>query len=422
MSGSSSQFVAGAIKGFSSKVPDAIIYSADFNEATDEIEGIEGVLGTGLRTRTATSFDPTASVWGTLTSRLNNIDAGVRSTNPTVHTQYALVSGTLSQPAIDGVVALQVTAYPGGTSNIVNVTGTAGESVLTISPAEVTFGKQTTLNAPTFINSGSVPALTLTTDAGYVGDVLRVKHGATTVFAISSSGTLSTTNLSVNSSPNITDFTNMQHDHSSPAQGGQATPPGVIVAFGGTSAPAGWLLCDGTAVSRATFYALFSSIGTVYGAGNGTQTFNVPDLRGRTALGASVGFAAGSSGGTVSHTLTTDQMPGHWHSIDHTHGGGTTADNTATHTHTAHAADGKWFMEGQNTAGYGLNNTATSSGAYFYFFNSIARPTLQTGNQTANHSHTFTTPTFTGPSGTFGSSASVNHLPPYQVVNFIIKT
>lgn len=62
-------------------------------------------------------------------------------------------------------------------------------------------------------------------------------------------------------------------------------PPGAIVAFAGAIAPAGWLLCDGSAVSRTTFAALFAAISTAYGPGDGSTTFNLPDLRGRTTVG-----------------------------------------------------------------------------------------------------------------------------------------
>ena len=56
-------------------------------------------------------------------------------------------------------------------------------------------------------------------------------------------------------------------------------PPGSIVAFGGSMAPSGWISCDGTAVSRTTYAALFAAIGTAWGTGDGTTTFNLPDLR-----------------------------------------------------------------------------------------------------------------------------------------------
>ena len=58
-----------------------------------------------------------------------------------------------------------------------------------------------------------------------------------------------------------------------------AAPPGIISAYAGSTAPGGFLLCDGTAVSRTTYAALFAVTGTTYGAGDGSTTFNVPDLR-----------------------------------------------------------------------------------------------------------------------------------------------
>lgn len=64
------------------------------------------------------------------------------------------------------------------------------------------------------------------------------------------------------------------------------TPIGTIAPFGGTSDPSYWLICDGRAVSRTDYAALFGVIGTTYGAGDGSTTFNIPDLRGRTAQGA----------------------------------------------------------------------------------------------------------------------------------------
>lgn len=63
-------------------------------------------------------------------------------------------------------------------------------------------------------------------------------------------------------------------------------PIGAILAFGGSSAPAGWLLCQGQAISRTTYAALFAVIGTAFGAGDGSTTFNVPDLRESTIKGA----------------------------------------------------------------------------------------------------------------------------------------
>jgi microcystin-dependent protein len=114
-------------------------------------------------------------------------------------------------------------------------------------------------------------------------------------------------------------------------------PPGSLVPYAGASAPAGWLLCYGQTVGRIAYAPLFAAIGTTYGPGDGSTTFNLPDLRGRTVAGRDdMGGAAasrltnsgtgnpgingatlGASGGVDRHTLTTAQMPSHTHSIAH---------------------------------------------------------------------------------------------------------
>lgn len=115
---------------------------------------------------------------------------------------------------------------------------------------------------------------------------------------------------------------------------GVFAPLGSILDYAGSSAPTGWLFANGAAVSRSTYSALFSLIGTTYGVGDGSTTFNVPDLRGRVSAGvdnmggvsaasrltsASTGFGAtaslGATGGTQSHTLTTTQIPAHTHAM-----------------------------------------------------------------------------------------------------------
>lgn len=95
-------------------------------------------------------------------------------------------------------------------------------------------------------------------------------------------------------------------------------PPGSVIDFAGSSAPSGFLSCDGSAVSRTTYADLYSAIGVAWGAGDGSTTFNVPDLRGAFTRGAgshgSETMADGSAfAGPAVGSFEDDQMQGHWH-------------------------------------------------------------------------------------------------------------
>ena len=103
-----------------------------------------------------------------------------------------------------------------------------------------------------------------------------------------------------------------------------STPVGMIVGFAGSTAPTGWLLCQGQAVSRTTYAKLFSVIGTTFGSGDGSTTFNLPDARGRVLVGVGESSATGHTnhtlgqkGGEETHKLTVSEMPSHNHTYNH---------------------------------------------------------------------------------------------------------
>ena len=98
-------------------------------------------------------------------------------------------------------------------------------------------------------------------------------------------------------------------------QGG--TPDtGFVMPFAGSTAPKGWLICDGSAVSRTTYSNLYSVIGTTYGSGDGSTTFNLPDLREATPKGTGLSGKSSthiSSGGLSLGAFTNDRMKQHQH-------------------------------------------------------------------------------------------------------------
>jgi microcystin-dependent protein len=89
-------------------------------------------------------------------------------------------------------------------------------------------------------------------------------------------------------------------------------PVGAISMYGGAAAPTGWLLCDGAAVSRATYAVLFAIIGTAFGVGDGSTTFNLPNFADKFSKGKGAD-AVGETGGANSVTLAESQIPSHTH-------------------------------------------------------------------------------------------------------------
>jgi microcystin-dependent protein len=206
-------------------------------------------------------------------------------------------------------------------------------------------------------------------------------------------------------------------------------PPGKLEMYAGGTPPIGWLLCDGSAVSRTTFANLFAAIGTTWGPGDGSTTFNVPDLRGRSPIGAGTGTGLtnrtlGAQVGAETHVMALSEMPSHGHNdtghyhtdSGHSHSGGT-GNQSSNHAHGSSAGSGFAFT-GQGTWGSVSGGQPTVGG-----------PNLKTAGVDADHSHSFNT---NGASASIGSGSAQNQpvgggnahtiVHPCAVINYIIRT
>ena len=171
--------------------------------------------------------------------------------------------------------------------------------------------------------------------------------------------------------------------------------PGIIQLYAGSSAPLGWLVCNGQAISRTTYAALYAVIGTTYGAGDGSTTFNVPNLVNKTVRGSN---SLGKTGGADTVMLTTANMPAH------THGVGTLAtNNTGAHTHTIAS-----YKSGSLSGN--ISYIETSSRGAISTMSSVI-------NSAGAHTHTIS-----GSTTSVGSGSAVTITNPYVMLHYIIKT
>ena len=193
----------------------------------------------------------------------------------------------------------------------------------------------------------------------------------------------------------------------------QVAPSGFIGSFGGSTVPSGWLLCDGSAVSRSTYSNLFSALGTTWGAGDGSSTFNLPNFKDRFLVGAGNLYSLGSTGGLANVTLGIGNLPSHNHAVNdpgHTH---TVTDPGHTHTvtdpghnHTS-AVTASNVTTGSAAGGATAGNTGTS-------MTGISLNSALTGVTNVTNTTGITT-------ADTGSGTAFPILPPYAAVQYIIK-
>ena len=234
---------------------------------------------------------------------------------------------------------------------------------------------------------------------------------------------------------------------------GAVVPTGTILPYGGAATsgvelPGGFLLCDGFAVPRSTYAALFSVLNVSYGAGDGFSTFNLPNLRGRVPVGLDPGDtpdfgALGNKRGEKSVTLDSTKVPKHTHSLQfeansgiHKHLSNTTNNESPTHVHSVSVpSNGSAHTHRLDTLSF------TSPGSGFYNAPSVSNNITATtrsgdgghGHPDASvsggaHSHTFDI----NDSGTHNHAATITDtlsasvplglVQPSLVVNYIIKT
>lgn len=164
------------------------------------------------------------------------------------------------------------------------------------------------------LDGGSTGAVDIgTTSTGVIGlkRNTAVTGTLTASGTITASGALSVVGLATVGSLSVTGNCNV-------------VPTGSIMWLAVTSNPTGWLECSGQAVSRTTYATLFTAISTAFGSGDGSTTFNVPDLRRRTMVGdggsgtATLANTTGSSGGEETHTMTTAELVAHTHTYTST--------------------------------------------------------------------------------------------------------
>lgn len=184
-------------------------------------------------------------------------------------------------------------------------------------------------------------------------------------------------------------------------------PIGSVLPYSAASiSDSNYVIANGQAISRTTYAAYFALVGTAYGTGNGTTTFNVPNLQQRVPVGVGAGYTIGSTGGAATHTLTLSEVPTHSHIVGdpgHVH-----PINDPGHNHSL--SPYRQYAEGNGGNGNGAELTSIPGGSNIYPNTQRSTTGITTTLVTSNIS------LFNS-----GGGLSHNNMQPYIVLNYIVK-
>jgi microcystin-dependent protein len=212
-------------------------------------------------------------------------------------------------------------------------------------------------------------------------------------------------------------------------------PPGIVLPFGGPTAPTGFILAQGQEISRTTYAALFAVMSTTFGIGDGSTTFNLPDLRQRFPIGVAASGTAsalGDEGGDIEHTHTggshTHTGPSHTHTMPtHTHTGPSHLHTMPTHTHTF--ADTSGYESGTDIPVPGGTTVFSASADEHTHYVSGTTSATDPGDTALGGTGVTgaTDPGNTNAGGTAATGATASGTggsgnPPFLALNFIVKT
>lgn len=197
-------------------------------------------------------------------------------------TQGLKIAGTaLSSVHLSDSAQLARLASPAFTGTPTSPTPTAGDNTTKIATTAFVAASFAPLNSPALSGTPTAPTPTAGDNSTKI---------ATTAFVATSFAPLVSPALTgTPTAPTPANGDNSSKIATTAYVASNGAPTGGLIQYAGTTAPSGWLLCDGSAISRTTYASLFAVIGTAYGTGDGSTTFNLPDLRGRVPVGYSSG-------------------------------------------------------------------------------------------------------------------------------------